>query len=89
MQNHLTNLTDLIMKFVNYNATSTSRSGTLLSNTIANPKSDLKAITTRSGVSYYGPQIPPSMVENEPEATKETMNPNNNGNTEDVQPQAV
>nr|GEX49884.1 reverse transcriptase domain-containing protein [Tanacetum cinerariifolium] len=38
---------------------------------IANPKSDLKAITTRSGVSYDGPQIPPSsllkVVENEPE----------------------
>nr|GEW23429.1 reverse transcriptase domain-containing protein [Tanacetum cinerariifolium] len=34
--------------------------GTLPSNTIANPRSDLKAITTRSGVSYDGPQIPPS-----------------------------
>nr|GFA03153.1 hypothetical protein [Tanacetum cinerariifolium] len=29
------------------------------------------------------------VVENEPEATKDTMNPTNNGNTEDVQPQAV
>nr|GEX27956.1 reverse transcriptase domain-containing protein [Tanacetum cinerariifolium] len=48
MQNQLTNLTDLITKFVNSNATSTSSSGTLPSNTIANPKSDLKAITTRS-----------------------------------------
>nr|GEY13519.1 hypothetical protein [Tanacetum cinerariifolium] len=68
---------------------------TLPSNTIANPKSDLKAITTRSGMSYDGPQIPhlPSslskVVENEPEVTKDTMNPTNNGNTEDVQPQAV
>nr|GEX50482.1 DNA-directed DNA polymerase [Tanacetum cinerariifolium] len=33
--------------------------GTLPSNTIANPRSDLKAITTRSGVSYDRPQIPP------------------------------
>nr|GFC34263.1 reverse transcriptase domain-containing protein [Tanacetum cinerariifolium] len=33
-------------------------SSTLPSNTIANPKSDLKAITTQSGVSYDGPQIP-------------------------------
>nr|GEU73130.1 reverse transcriptase domain-containing protein [Tanacetum cinerariifolium] len=56
MQNQLTNLTDLITKFVNFNTASTSSSGTLLSNTIANPKSDLKAITTRSGVSYYGPE---------------------------------
>nr|GEU73935.1 reverse transcriptase domain-containing protein [Tanacetum cinerariifolium] len=42
--------------FVNSNTASTSSSGTLPSNTIANPKSDLKAITTRSGVSYDGPE---------------------------------
>nr|GEU36370.1 reverse transcriptase domain-containing protein [Tanacetum cinerariifolium] len=95
MQNQLTNLTDLITKFVNTNSASTSSSGTLPSNTIANPRSDLKAITTRSGVSYGRPQIlpPPSfhpkVVENEPEATNDTVNPTNNGNTEDVQPQVV
>nr|GEZ95638.1 reverse transcriptase domain-containing protein [Tanacetum cinerariifolium] len=50
MQNQLTNLTDLITKFVNSNIASTSSSGTLPSNTIANLKSDLKAITTRSGM---------------------------------------
>nr|GEV17734.1 reverse transcriptase domain-containing protein [Tanacetum cinerariifolium] len=60
MQNQLTNLTDLITKFVNSNSASTSSSGTLPSNTIANPRSDMKAITTRSGVSYDGPQNPPS-----------------------------
>nr|GEW68978.1 reverse transcriptase domain-containing protein [Tanacetum cinerariifolium] len=38
---------------------STLSSGTLSNNTIANPRSDLKEITTRSGVSYDGPQIPP------------------------------
>nr|GEZ55214.1 reverse transcriptase domain-containing protein [Tanacetum cinerariifolium] len=89
MQNQLTNLTDLIMKFVNFNSASTSSSCTLPSNTISNPKSDLKAITTQSGVLYDGPQIPPPVVENEPEATKDTVNPTNNGNTKDVQPQAV
>nr|GEV50681.1 reverse transcriptase domain-containing protein [Tanacetum cinerariifolium] len=89
MQNQLTNLTDLITKFVNSNNASTSSSGTLPSNTIANPKSDLKAITTQSGVSYEGPQIPPLVVENEPEATKDTVNPTNNRTTKDVQPQAV
>nr|GEZ03672.1 reverse transcriptase domain-containing protein [Tanacetum cinerariifolium] len=47
MQNQLTNLTDLITKFVNSNSASTSSPGTLPSNTIANPRSDLKAITTR------------------------------------------
>nr|GEW21349.1 retrovirus-related Pol polyprotein from transposon 17.6 [Tanacetum cinerariifolium] len=60
MQNKLTNLIDLLTKFVNSNNASTSRSGTLPSNTIANPRGYLKAITTRSGVSYDGPQIPPS-----------------------------
>nr|GEZ49186.1 reverse transcriptase domain-containing protein [Tanacetum cinerariifolium] len=58
-------------------------------NAIANSKSDLKAITTQSGVSYDGPQIPPLVVENEPGATKDTVNPTNNGNTKDVQPQVV
>nr|GEZ46912.1 hypothetical protein [Tanacetum cinerariifolium] len=42
-----------------------------------------------NGVSYDGPQIPPKVVENEQEVTKDTMNPTNNENTEDVQPQAV
>ncbi|GJY84541.1 hypothetical protein Tco_0497917 [Tanacetum coccineum] len=36
-----------------------SGSGSLPSNTVVNPKGDLKAITTRSGVSYDGPLIPP------------------------------
>nr|GEX13416.1 reverse transcriptase domain-containing protein [Tanacetum cinerariifolium] len=74
---------------------STSSSGTLPSNTIANPKSELNAITTRSGVSYDGPQIPPlpsflpKVVENKPEATKSTVTPPKNGSTEDVQPLVV
>nr|GEY15875.1 reverse transcriptase domain-containing protein [Tanacetum cinerariifolium] len=95
MQNELTNLTDLITKFMNYNTASTSSSGNLPSNTIANLKSDLKAITTRSGVSYDGPQILPppfslpKVVENEPDVTKDIVNPTNNENTKDVQPQAV
>nr|GEW78179.1 reverse transcriptase domain-containing protein [Tanacetum cinerariifolium] len=69
--------------------------GTLPSNIIANPRSDLKAITTQSGVSYNGPQIPPppsflpKVVENEPKATKDIVNPTNNESTKDVQPQVV
>ncbi|GJR59906.1 reverse transcriptase domain-containing protein [Tanacetum coccineum] len=35
-----------------------STSGTLPSNTIPNPKGEIKAITTRSGVAYEGPSIP-------------------------------
>nr|GEX36786.1 reverse transcriptase domain-containing protein [Tanacetum cinerariifolium] len=81
--------------FMNSNSASTLSSGTLPSNTIANTRSDLKAITTQSGVSYDGPQIPPSpsflpkVVENEPDVTKDTVKPTNNGSTEDVQPQVV
>nr|GEV39512.1 hypothetical protein [Tanacetum cinerariifolium] len=95
MQNQLTNLTDLITKFVNSYSASTLSLGTLPSNKISNPRSDLKAITTRSGVSYDGPQNPPltsflpKVVENKPDATKDTVNPTSNENTEDIQPQIV
>nr|GEV34306.1 reverse transcriptase domain-containing protein [Tanacetum cinerariifolium] len=67
---------------------STSGSGSLPSNTVANPKGDLKAITTRSGVSYDGPPIPPptsslpKVVERVPEVTKDTVQPS----TENIQP---
>nr|GEV53959.1 reverse transcriptase domain-containing protein [Tanacetum cinerariifolium] len=91
----MTNLTELITKFVNSNSASTSSSGTLPSNTITYPRNDLKVITTRNGVSYDGLEIPPSpsflpkLVENEPEATKDIVHPTNNGSTEDVQPPMV
>ncbi|GKC08574.1 reverse transcriptase domain-containing protein, partial [Tanacetum coccineum] len=39
----------------------------LPSNTIPNPRNEAKAITTRSGVSYDGPPIPPPVVEKESE----------------------
>ncbi|GKC94391.1 reverse transcriptase domain-containing protein [Tanacetum coccineum] len=86
----MTNLTNLLTNFVNSNTTSTSGSGSLPSNTIANPEGDIKAITTRSGVSYKGPTIPPppsslpKVVERETEVTKDTVPPTNNGSTEDV-----
>nr|GEU86075.1 hypothetical protein [Tanacetum cinerariifolium] len=56
---------------------SPSGPGSLPSNTVANPRGDLKAITTRSGVAYDGPSIPPTSsslpekVERETEATKD------------------
>ncbi|GJX06620.1 reverse transcriptase domain-containing protein [Tanacetum coccineum] len=59
--------------FMNTNTASTSGSGSLPSNTVSNPKGDIKAITTQSGVSYNGPQVPlspsslPKVVEHEPE----------------------
>nr|GEV51602.1 reverse transcriptase domain-containing protein [Tanacetum cinerariifolium] len=57
-------------------------------NTIANPRGDLKAITTQSGVSYDGPPIPPptsslpEVVEQVPEVTKDTVQPS----IENIQP---
>ncbi|GKB05995.1 hypothetical protein Tco_0834228 [Tanacetum coccineum] len=85
-------MTNLLTNFVNSNTASTSGSGFLPSNTIANPKGDIKAITTRSGVSYKRPTIPttfPKVVERETEVTKDTVPPTNNGSTEDVQPPVV
>ncbi|GKC35872.1 hypothetical protein Tco_1048256, partial [Tanacetum coccineum] len=87
----MTNLTDMLSKFVNSNTASTSGSGTLPSNTITNPKVDLKGITTRSGVAYQGPMIPttlspPKVMERETEETKDTVLTTNNGSTKDVQP---
>ncbi|GJS86627.1 reverse transcriptase domain-containing protein [Tanacetum coccineum] len=91
MQNQLTNLTEMLTKFMNTNSASTSGSGSLPSDTVANPRGDMKAITTRSGVSYDGPQVPPppsslpKVVEHEPEVTKDTVHPS----TENIQPPEV
>ncbi|GKE90771.1 hypothetical protein Tco_1571866 [Tanacetum coccineum] len=87
MQSQMTNITDLLTKFVNSNTASILGSGSLSSNTIANPKGDVKAITTRSGVSYNGPQYSslPKEMENEPEVTKDTVQPS----TKNIQPLVV
>nr|GEZ47241.1 reverse transcriptase domain-containing protein [Tanacetum cinerariifolium] len=73
-----------------YAAGAFNQGGTLLSNTITNPKEDLKGITTRSGVAYKGPTIPatsslPKAVEREPEVTKDTVQPS----TKNIQPPVV
>ncbi|GJV25053.1 reverse transcriptase domain-containing protein [Tanacetum coccineum] len=73
------------------NTASSSGSGSLPSNTVANPRGDLKAITTRSGIFYDGPPIPPpfspltKVVEREPEVTKDTVQPS----TKNIQPPVV
>nr|GEY59813.1 reverse transcriptase domain-containing protein [Tanacetum cinerariifolium] len=66
-------------------------SGTLLSNTIPNPKGKMKAIATRSGVAYEGPSIPtnPSpkkVVERETEETTNKDQTNFQGSTAHIQP---
>ncbi|GKD93024.1 hypothetical protein Tco_1372861 [Tanacetum coccineum] len=88
LQNQMTNLTDMLSKFVNANTASSSGMGSLLSNTVTNPKEDLKGITTRSDVAYQGPTIPttssPKVVKRETEVTKDTVPPTNNGSTKDA-----
>ncbi|GJW67089.1 reverse transcriptase domain-containing protein [Tanacetum coccineum] len=101
MQTNMTTLTsstndlkNMLGQFMKMNTASSSGSGTLPSNTITNPREDLKGITTRSGVAYKGPTIPttsssPKVVERETEVTKDTVHPTNNGSTKDVQPPVV
>nr|GEZ31107.1 reverse transcriptase domain-containing protein [Tanacetum cinerariifolium] len=65
--------------------------GTLPSNTISNPKDEMKAITTRSGVAYEGTSIPtnPSpkkVVEPETEETTDKEQTNFQGSTAHIQP---
>nr|GEV00949.1 reverse transcriptase domain-containing protein [Tanacetum cinerariifolium] len=64
-----------------------SSSSSLSSNIIPNPKGEAKAITTRSGMTYKEPPIPPPGVEEqEPiEETTDTELPS----TEDIQPPLV
>nr|GEV76602.1 reverse transcriptase domain-containing protein [Tanacetum cinerariifolium] len=64
-----------------------SSSSSLPSNTIPNPKGEAKATTTKSGMTYKEPPIPPSgMEEQEPtEETTDTELPS----TEDIQPPLV
>ncbi|GJY98367.1 reverse transcriptase domain-containing protein [Tanacetum coccineum] len=68
--------------------------GTLPSNTIPNPKGEMKAITTRSGVSYEGPSIPtnPSpkkVVKRETEETTNKKQTNFQGSTAQITPLVI
>nr|GEX54789.1 UBN2 domain-containing protein [Tanacetum cinerariifolium] len=54
-----TTMRNILASYFQKNTASTSGSGPLSSNTIANLRSDLKEITTQSGVSYDRPPIPP------------------------------
>nr|GEV40895.1 hypothetical protein [Tanacetum cinerariifolium] len=68
--------------------------GTLLSNTIPNPKGEMKTITTRSGVAYERSSIPtnPSpkkVVERETKETTDKEQTNFQGSTAHIQPPVV
>nr|GEY56002.1 reverse transcriptase domain-containing protein [Tanacetum cinerariifolium] len=70
-------------------------SGSLPSNNVANPRGDLKAITTRSGVAYEGPSIPPTTsflpkeVEREPKVTKDKVQTTSSESTAHIQPPVI
>nr|GEU47445.1 reverse transcriptase domain-containing protein [Tanacetum cinerariifolium] len=49
----------------------------------------LSMTTSTSGVSPDVAELKDMVVENKPEVTKDTVNPTDNGNAEDIQPQAV
>nr|GFC00659.1 hypothetical protein [Tanacetum cinerariifolium] len=78
-----------MMQFMHnlYNKPSTSSSSSLPSNTILNPKGEAKAITTRSGMSYKEPPIPPPGVNQQKpvEVTKDTEPQN----SDDIHPSTV
>ncbi|GJU50095.1 reverse transcriptase domain-containing protein [Tanacetum coccineum] len=87
LQNQMTNVTSLLTSLCSKfndlgNTNQASSSSSLPSNTIPNPRNEAKAITTRSGVSYDGPPIPPPVVEKESEVTKDTELPS----TKNIQP---
>ncbi|GJV91001.1 hypothetical protein Tco_1538814 [Tanacetum coccineum] len=71
-----------------------SPSGTLPSNTIPNPKGEMKAITTRSGVAYEGPSNPtkPSpkkVVERETEEITDEEQNDFQGSTAQIPPPVI
>ncbi|GJX03754.1 reverse transcriptase domain-containing protein, partial [Tanacetum coccineum] len=78
LQNQMTNLTEMLSKFITSNTASSSNSGTLPSQTVTNPREHVNAITTRSGKTYEGPSTPlvPTLVvstpSKEPEQNLET-----------------
>nr|GFA43762.1 reverse transcriptase domain-containing protein [Tanacetum cinerariifolium] len=91
LQIQMANLTDMLSKFMSSNTASSSGSGTLPSNTITNPKEDLKGITTRSGVAYQGPIIPTlsKVMKQGTEVTKDQVQTPSSQSTTPVQPPVV
>nr|GFA03165.1 hypothetical protein [Tanacetum cinerariifolium] len=91
LQTQIANLTDMLSKFVSSNTPSSSGPGTLPSNTVTNPKEDLKGITTRSGVAYQGPTIPTQskVVKQRTAVTKDQVQTSSSQSTAPVQPPVI
>nr|GEV45881.1 reverse transcriptase domain-containing protein [Tanacetum cinerariifolium] len=95
LKNSNLELKNMFGQFMKMITASSSGSRTLPSNTVINPKEDLKGITTQSGTAYQGPTIPttssslPNLVECRTEVTKDTVPLTNNESTKDIQPLVV
>nr|GEW02204.1 hypothetical protein [Tanacetum cinerariifolium] len=76
MSNQTNELKNMMASFFQMNTASTSGSRPLPSNIIANPKGELKAITTKSGIVLDGPSVPmppPFINLEEDERVEETL----------------
>ncbi|GKB13162.1 hypothetical protein Tco_0847085 [Tanacetum coccineum] len=76
VSNQTNELKNMMASFFQMNTASTSGMGSLPSNTVANPKGELKAITIRSGLVLDGPTIlmpPPFINLEEDEHVEETL----------------
>nr|GEU34215.1 reverse transcriptase domain-containing protein [Tanacetum cinerariifolium] len=81
MQIQMTSLTNsnielknMFGQFMKMNIDSSLGTGSLPSNTVPNPRADLKAILTRSGVTLAGPSVsPPHLLSKEPSPTSNSF----------------
>nr|GEU40377.1 hypothetical protein [Tanacetum cinerariifolium] len=75
LSNQTNEIKNMMASLLQMNTASTSGSGSLPGNTVANPKGELKAITTRSGLVTDGPTVltpPKSVTPEEDECVEET-----------------
>ncbi|GJZ74257.1 reverse transcriptase domain-containing protein [Tanacetum coccineum] len=96
LQNQMTNLTEMLSKFISSNTASSSSSGTLPSQTVTNPREHVNAITTRSGKTCEGPSTPlvptfvvytpPKEPERDPETSMDKVQKSGSESTAQVPP---
>nr|GEZ40193.1 hypothetical protein [Tanacetum cinerariifolium] len=67
LSNQTNEIKNMMASLLQINTASTSGSGSLPRNTVANPKGEIKAITTRSGLVIDGPTVPTSSRSINPE----------------------
>nr|GEZ34048.1 hypothetical protein [Tanacetum cinerariifolium] len=88
LKSDINKLRNVMASYFQKDTASTLGLGSLPSNIVANQRGDFKGITTRSGVSYDGPPVPPSTsslpkeAKRVPEVTKDMVQPS----TKNIQP---